>query len=303
MHRRPQPRSAWRAAVAALAFCVGLGVALVAPAADDAQVLRARHAALHDELAASPFQRPLVLESSDADGTLKGDLYARIVQPFGVAGNALQGADHWCEILMLHLNVQNCRARSTPDGTVLDLVAGSRYSQSAASAYRFSFGYDVVAARADYLQISLAADQGPVGTSRYRIVLEVVGLETGQSFLHMSYAYDYGWAARVAMQAYLATAGRSKVGFSVVGSQGNGQPQYVGGTRGVIERNTMRYYLAIEAYLGTLSLPPEQRIEQRLNDWYAGVERYPTQLHEIERDQYLELKHAQLQRQASGNPL
>ncbi len=58
------------------------------------------------------------------------------------------------------------------------------------------------------------------------------------------------------MQGYLATIGRDKVGFSIVGSRADGQPVYVHGTRGVIERNTMRYYVAIEAYLGTMALPP-----------------------------------------------
>ncbi|MCY1186091.1 hypothetical protein D9M73_269280 [compost metagenome] len=62
-------------------------------------------------------------------------------------------------------------------------------------------------------------------------------------------------AARVAMQGYLATIGRDKVGFSIVGNNARGQPIHVGGTRGVIERNTMRYYLAIEAYLSALSAP------------------------------------------------
>ena len=58
------------------------------------------------------------------------------------------------------------------------------------------------------------------------------------------------------MQGYLATIGRDKVGFSIVGSRADGQPVYVHGTRGVIERNTMRYYVAIEAYLSTMALPP-----------------------------------------------
>jgi hypothetical protein len=101
----------------------------------------------------------------------------------------------------------------------------------------------------------------------------------------------------MAMLGYLATIGRDKVGFSIVGRKDDGQPQYVASTRGVVERDTMRYFLAIEAYLGALSLPPAQRFEKRLADWHAGVERYPLQLHELDLGEYLGLKREQLRRQ------
>ncbi|WP_372527660.1 hypothetical protein [Piscinibacter sp.] len=282
--------------LAGLALCCSLAAAPLARA-QDAAALRARHATLHDALAANAFQRPLVIESSEPAGGLQGDVYARIEQPFAVVGQALRNSDHWCDILMLHLNVKQCRARDTPPSASLGLIIGSKYDQPLANAYRFEFAYQVVATRPDYLQVVLSADQGPLGTSHYRIVLEVVALDAGVSFLHMSYAYDYGVVARVAMEGYLATIGRSKVGFSVVGYKSDGQPQYIGSMRGVVERNTMRYYLAIEAYLGALSLPLAQQFERRLTDWFAGIERYPTQLHELELGEYLALKREQMQRQ------
>jgi hypothetical protein len=65
----------------------------------------------------------------------------------------------------------------------------------------------------------------------------------------------------------------------------------------VVERNTMRYYLAIGAYLDSLSLPPQQRIERRLRDWFAATERYPRQLHEISQDEYLVMKRREIERQ------
>jgi hypothetical protein len=49
--------------------------------------------------------------------------------------------------------------------------------------------------------------------------------------------------SQIAMQTYLSTSGADKVGFT----SENGK--LVGGTRGVMERNTMRYFLAIDAYL------------------------------------------------------
>ena len=265
--------------------------------AQDADALKARHGVLQGALANNAFQRPLFLESKENADALRGDIYARIDQPFAVVGPALQGIAHWCEILILHLNVKRCLATPPRSGDTMALVIGRKFNQALAEAYAFEFAYKVVAAQPGYLQVQLHADEGPLGTSRYRIVLEIVALDAGRSFLHLSYAYGYGMAARLAMQGYLATLGRAKVGFSVIGSQANGEPIYIGSTRGVIERNTMRYYLAIEAYLGALATPASQRLAKRLNDWHSGVERYPVQLHELSRDEYLSLKRDEVQRQ------
>jgi len=282
--------------LAGLALCCSLVAAPLAQA-QDAAALRSRHVALADALSHNAFQRPLVLESSEPPGNLQGDVYALVEQPFAVVGPALQGGEHWCEILILHLNVKQCRTRTTPAGPALGLAIGRKHDQPLADTYRFEFAYRVVTSRPDFLQVSLSADQGPLDTSHYRIVLEVVALDASRSFVHLSYSYGYGFAAGVAMQGYLATIGRDKVGFSIVGSRADGQPVYVRGTRGVIERNTMRYYVAIEAYLGTLALPPAQQFERRLAAWFAGIERYPAQLHELERGEYLEMKRGELRRQ------
>jgi len=154
----------------------------------------------------------------------------------------------------------------------------------------------------DYLKVQMKADTGPLSTRNYRLALEAVPLDAKRSFIHMSYSYAYGLAARLAMQGYLATVGSDKVGFSLVGKGDEGKPLYIDGVRGVVERNTMRYYLAIEAYLGALSSPPADRLEKRLRDWFAATERYPVQLHELERDDYLAMKRHEVQRQKAGVP-
>ncbi len=53
----------------------------------------------------------------------------------------------------------------------------------------------------------------------------------------------------------------------------------------------MRYYLAIDAYLGAASTPAAQQFEKRLQDWFSATELYATQLHEVERGAYLDMKH------------
>jgi hypothetical protein len=64
-----------------------------------------------------------------------------------------------------------------------------------------------------------------------------------------------------------------------------------------VERNTMRYYLAIDSYLATAEAAPQVQFENRLQTWYSAVEEYPRQLHEMERDAYLEMKRAEYARQ------
>ncbi len=102
------------------------------------------------------------------------------------------------------------------------------------------------------------------------------------------------------MQVYLATIGRDKVGFAVAGTRPGGQPVYIGGIRALVERNTMRYYLAIEAFLGAVSAAPQERLDRRLRAWFAAIERYPRQLHEMEQGEYLDMKHKEYLRQHSG---
>jgi hypothetical protein len=100
------------------------------------------------------------------------------------------------------------------------------------------------------------------------------------------------------MDLYLSTTGAAKVGFSTV-SEG-GQEQLVKGMRGVMERNTMRYFLAIEADLDSLAAPPAQQLEARLNAWYEMSEKYRRQLWEMGRKEYLDMKRAEAA--PSGSP-
>ena len=291
-----------RGALHALALTVSLGLSLgMAPAqAQDAGALRAKHDSLRDKLASSPFKRPLVLESTQTSGDLKGDVYAIVDQPFSVVGPALQNMDPWCDLLILHLNVKNCSTAGKAPNEVLSLAVGRKFDQPLDDAYRVDFKYSAAAAGADYLKVQMTADTGPLSTRNYRLALEAVPMDARHSFVHMSYSYAYGLAARMAMQGYLATAGSDKVGFSITGKGDDGKPVYIDGVRGVVERNTMRYYLAIEAYLGALAVPPAEQLEKRLRDWFAAVERYPAQLHELERNEYLEMKRREVKRQQSG---
>ena len=187
--------------------------------AQDAVALHARYDAMRDALADSQFKRPLVLESVQNEGDLKGDVFSVVAQPYSVVAPSLQGMTHWCDMLIVHLNVKHCQPHGSGDASVLTLAVGRKFDQPVADAYTVDFAYRVAASRADYMRVQLLADEGPLGTKDYRIVLEAIPLDATSSFVHMSYSYGQGMAARIAMQAYLATLGRDKVGFSIVGRQ------------------------------------------------------------------------------------
>jgi hypothetical protein len=270
--------------------------------ANSAASLRTRYDGLQNRLEHNQFQRPLYLDSSETSDSVTGDIYARINYPFATVRAALNNPGDWCDILILHVNTKYCRASSGSQGAVLNVSIGKKYDEPLDKAYRVDFAYRVAAQTANYLQVRLNADVGPFSTRDYRIVLEAIPVEAGLTFIHFSYSYTYGLVGRLALQAYLATIGRSKVGFAVVGTRSDGQPINIGGIRGLVERNTMRYYLAIEAFLGAVSAPPPERLEKRLREWFAGIERYPRQLHEMEQDEYLDMKRKEYLRQQSEPP-
>jgi hypothetical protein len=194
--------------------------------------------------------------------------------------------------------VKRCKAGGgTPK--MLTLNVGRKFDQPIEDAYALQFAFRVVASSADYLQVQLSADDGPLSTKNYRIQVEAAPIGAKRTIIHMSYAYGYGFTARMAMKTYLATIGSQKVGFTIV-DQKDGKPVYQGGVLGLLERNTMRYYLAIDAYLSAYTLPAAEQAEKRIREWYASTERYAEQLHEMEQSEYLEMKRNEIKRQQAS---
>ena len=265
-------------------------------AAGNAAALREKYAAERERMEHGPFGRPLALDSRDDNGALKGDAYVVLSHPFARASSGLGSADHWCDVLMLPFNTKKCEAGASDGASRLTLFVGRKTQTPLEEAFKLDFTFRVVARSADYLQLELACEQGPMGTKGYRIVFEAVPLDDKRSFIHLRYAYSYGTMSKVAMQAYLSTSGASKVGFSTEGADENGKPRLVGGMRGIMERNTMRYALAIDAYLGSLGAPEPARVGKLINDWFSATERYPRQLHEIDRGDYVAMKEKEFAR-------
>ena len=283
--------------LAALLACA-VGSAQAGTQASGAAALRTRFAATQPLLAASPFGGPLVLESAEAPRLLQGDVYALVDHPFAAVSASLGNSERWCDVMILHLNTKHCR-RSVENGVPqIELRVGKKHDQPVAAASLVEFSFRAVSATPEYLAVELLAPDGPFDTHDYRILVEAVPLDGGRSFIHMGYSFAYGGISRMAMQVYLATIARDKVGFTTTAPARAGEPPaYIGGIRGLVERNTMRYYLAIDAYLGAASAPPAQQLEKSLRAWFDATEKYARQLHEIDREEYMAMKRREYARQ------
>lgn len=296
----PAPWTRILAAAALLLFAAcPMQSSFAAPAENSsAQALRATYQRLSDKLNRSSFGRPVQLDSMETADGLQGDVYAVVEHPLAEISTALKGSAHWCEVLTLHVNNRRCSVASGPQGSeMLTLYVVRRYDKPVDQAFELPFVYRVSGNSPDHLLVELSAESGPLGTSNYRVTLEAVALDERKSFLHFSYSYDHNTMVRLGTMAYLATFGSDKVGFTVVGKTPEGQPDYIRGLRGLVERNAMRYFLTLDAYL---SAPGPDQAERRQRRWFAGAEQYPRQLHEIDLDTYLALKREDRQRDGAA---
>ena len=267
---------------------------------DPAAALQARYAATYERLGQSPFPQQLEVESFEDARTSGSDIYAIVKHPIAKVSDAFTSPTGWCDALILHFNVKYCRPVAHDDRVLLSVAIGKKREQPLRSAHRLEFDFGVVASRPEYVAVQLDAAKGPYGTGNYGIALEAVGIDAERSFVHVLYSYTHGFVARVAMRIYLATSGRGKVGFTMIGDANDPQSKFIGGARGAIERNAMRYYLAIEAYLDALATPITERFEISAEQWFSTSERYSLQLHEIGHDNYMAMKRNEYQRQQSA---
>lgn len=270
--------------------------------ANTATALQARHTELQPQLRANAFGEPLYLSSREGGNRLEGDVYAEVAHSVAEVSATFRSAATVCELLFLHLNVRGCQPAGAGNDAALTLAVGPKRALAAGQVYHITYALRVEAADAAYFRATLIAAEGPLSTRDYRIVFEAMPIGDGRSFVHFGYAYGYGTMARMAMRLYLATAGRSKIGFTVIDQSPDGRPRHVGGERGSLERNVMRYYLALLAYSSVTTGSPQEKMETRLRKWFALTERYPAQLHELDLAEYLEEKRTDLARATSGHP-
>jgi len=288
---------AWRMHIGCLLLGLAGWLLPLAAQAADAAGLQARYGQLRGQLKPDANGHSLVIESTGQQDRLTGEVSAVLEHPFAAVNAALKSPTAWCEVMILPFNTKYCHVVDSPDGPALLLRIGRKVDQPLDHTYKLLLAWRNVATTSEYFETRMDAAEGPMGTRDYRIALAAVPIEGNRTFVRLTYSYGFGFSGRVAMQAYLGTVGASKVGFTVVGRDAQGEPQYIGGVRGAIERTAMRYYLAIDAYVDSLKAPPQQQLEHRIQAWYAATDRYPRQLREMDRPTYVAMKRQEVERQ------
>lgn len=289
-----------RAAISIGAACLLLQVPTAGAAPREAPPLQAQYEVLAHELAHSAFGRPLHLGSTESPGRAEGTAFALLHHPHAHVAAALQSPAHWCEMLLLPFNTKLCRHGEDAEGAWLVVYIGRKNDEPLARANTLKFRFSRESRGPDDLSLRLSAPEGPAGSRDLRLEVDTAALDASRCLLRLRYSLAFGLAGRAAMQAYLATAGRGKAGFSTVDPGPGREPVLVSGVRGMIERTTMRHFLAVEALLDHMGRPPQERFEQAARAWFTATERHPRQLREMEGSAYLAMKRREYARQVEA---
>lgn len=248
--------------------------------------LAAKYHQLKNELAQSIFGSPILLRSEIGDSHAQGEVYALLDTPFPALRKTLSQPAQWCELTILHINIKTCTYLEDQ----VQLFVGRKYYQTADEAFPLQYRFKQLINNDRNLHIKLTAPDGPFGTSDYLISLEATPIDKQHSFIRFQYRYQFGFMAKMALQTYLATLGRNKIGFTVVDTDENGEAIYIKGLQGVIERNVMRYVFAIQSLFETEKSAAEDRHTAQLAHWYAHIQEHPQQLMELSREEYMSNK-------------
>lgn len=243
----------------------------------------------------SQFDEPIALHSLDSDGTILAEVLSILDQPFSNVSEMLANIDNWCQFMPLNLNIKSClhqQATSNNNGS-LTLFLGKKTYQPPEDAFQLIYQYIVKETTNSNLNITMHAEEGPMGTSNYKINVMAVPLK-GKTILRIQIAYTESWLSKLASAGYLATFGRNKVGFSILHNDQQGNPVYIKGSQAVIERNVMRYFFAVITHLETYQLSEKEGLEQRLRKWFSKTEQYSQQLHEMSWQEYRAIKEKEM---------
>jgi hypothetical protein len=238
------------------------------------------------ELGKSPFSIPFFIESAVSKNASRVDIYGTVNYPFDPIKKEFLVPANWCDVVLPHVKVGACTYRKVNDTWLLNIYNVDKFSAPLEDAYQMKFEYRVSALQAGYFDILLTAQKGPFHTKDHQFRLEAIPLRKDTTFIHLRYSYRYGSLAYLFMKLF----GGSKVGFSVTGTDSNGNPVYVEGLRGSVERDVVCYYLAILAYLDTREIPAGQRFEKQIGRWYDLAALYKKQLLDMGKEEYLTRK-------------
>lgn len=280
----------------AILFSTASASAAEKPRSGEEVLLDAYHKNL-SRLETNSLGPPLLLESVERDNRAHVNIYGIFDYPFSRVADVLKVPANWCDIVFLHPNVKTCTYRERTDESLLTFYFGRKTYQPPEGRTEVIASFRNVSQHQGYLDIILDADQGPFGTKDHKMRFEAVPIDGGRTFVHVSYAYSDSAALHLAAKIYFATLGHGKVGFTVTGKDKDGNPEYIGGTRGAVERSAVRYYLAIQSFMNTVRYPEESRFSMRISEWHDLTTRYRKQLYDLEKQEYMTSKAKEHQNQ------
>jgi hypothetical protein len=261
-----------------------------AGACPGAKALLEKYPLLESNFVNNQFGVPIYLESKDNGSILRVDLYSILDYPFEGIKDAMQSPSAWCDITSLMLNIKASTCCKVSDQWHLTIYTGKKNYQPPKDAYKQDFGFQITALEPGYMDIVLNSKEGPFFTKDHRMRFEATPLDEKRTFMHFVYDYSCGFFARAAIKAYYDTIAHDKKGFSIIAFDKKGNPVYQSGIKGAEERNAVRCYLGIRAYMDTLNISTDRKFEEQVNRWYDMTQRFPIQLHEEEKVEYLDNK-------------
>jgi len=251
----------------------------------------------------SAFTKPidknlaLRIQSHEQDRRLRVNVYGFVDYPYSQVADVLASPAAMCDFLILNMNVKACTYQQGERRANMTIyVAGKKY----APLYRtmkIKPYFELQKRNRSYLKVLMTSPKGSWGIKKYSVLVEASPYKN-RTLVRFSSNYESSRLNKAATSVYLKTFARKKVGFTVVGQNQLGQPEYVRGMQGVIERNAVRSYLALQAYLETAGVVTNQRLKSRLRLWFELTDTYSRQLHEMDWQSYLHNKQREYQNQA-----
>ena len=258
------------------------------PESDPAATLRDRYVALSQQLENSSIQRGLYLESTDSKHA------PRLVMPMRSSSIRLRPwprlsrrPENWCESLILHLNVQYCRAGTGNGGRQLSVAVGKKTNQPLDDTHRIDFIY-TVAVSTPRITRGVELSSLPRGRSTPATICIAMELYRDRrarahsctSSIPTPRVSSTRWAA----SAYFATRGTRQGGLHV-------DPRMTMILRGwcaasVVRSNATPCATTWQSMpiCQVLDSPAPERFGQSLELWFAATERFARQLREVKHD-------------------
>jgi hypothetical protein len=260
------------------------------------QRLSGRYPELQEAARRGPFGLPLQVHSEERETRISAEIHGIIDHPFRALAATFTEPGGWCNFLVLNPNIKTCTFRREAQEILLTLYIGSKSYRAPESATEQVYRFLVRARHPEYAAISLTAAQGLLGTTAHRFEFEA-GSVAGKTVVALSSSFEPSVLSRLLTGIYLTTLGRYKIGFSREATEAGVPAGYVRGVKGMIERNAMRYYLALKAFLETSDLPAGRQFEARASLVYDLMDLYPAQLRQMDKAEFLDIKSREYQNQ------